>query len=267
MSGRWDEVSWYDEARCYDIVYEPFAAEEADFLEEVVRRYGKSGGRRVLEPGCGSGRLLREFERRGWCAAGFDDGAAMLRYARERREREGQRHGLFFARMEAFSVAPCFDLAHCLVSSFKHLPDEESARSHLECVARSLAPGGLYVIGLHLSDYGDETSDVETWAGEREGTRVRCRLEIGAPDAKSRTEHARARMLVEEGEASRRVEAHWDCRTYDAPELYALLRSVPAFELCGAYGFDYDLDDEFEPSDDRLDNVLVLRRRGDILLP
>ena len=53
--------------------------------------------------------------------------------------------------MSAFETPGTFDLAHCLVSTFKYLLTEAAARAHLRSVARALRPGGVYALGFHLS--------------------------------------------------------------------------------------------------------------------
>ena len=64
-------VDWYDLPRYYDIVFEADTRAEADFLEAMAERWGRGAGR-ILEPACGSGRLVEEMARRGHAVTGFD---------------------------------------------------------------------------------------------------------------------------------------------------------------------------------------------------
>jgi SAM-dependent methyltransferase len=214
----------------------------------------------VLEPACGSGRLVAELARRGHRVTGFDLSDGMLAFARDRLSAAGLRATLRKARMEEFRLQGRFDLAHCLVSTFKYLLTERDARGHLRSVARALVPGGVYVLGLHLSEYGSSHRTRERWVAERDGTHVVCNIQGWPPDRRTRTERVRSRMVVTEGGEQRRIETSWTFRTYDAAQLRRLVRSVPELEHVATFDFTYDPEAERELDDDQLDCVLVLRR-------
>ncbi len=265
-------LDWYDSPRYYDIVFDVDTRREADFLEALYARHavlprgarGKRSGKRrgrVLEPACGSGRLVVELARRGWSVSGSDLSAPMLAYARERLREAGLSARLARADMADFRVRERFDLAHCLVSTFKYLLSEEDARSHLDCVARALRPGGIYVLGFHLSDYADRGCTRERWVGVRGGTHVVCNIQGWPADRARRLETVRSRLLVHENGRDLRSETTWQFRTYDARQVRGLLASVPALEHLATYDFTYDLAATRELDDRQLDMILVLRRR------
>lgn len=263
-SGRYRSVNWYDLPRYYDIVNEQGTTEEADFLEALHERFGtgRRRGRRVLEPACGSGRLMRELARRGWAAHGTDLNEHMLRYA-EQRQRRANLPGTFALGDMADVRTPAerFDLAHVLISTWHYLLDEDAARGNLRSVARTLRAGGLYVIGLHLVDYGEEQTGRERWVGVRGGTKVVWNLISWPADVERRVERVRSRLVVEEKGETKRFETQWDFRTYDAGELEELLATVPELELVACYDFLYDLDEPRALDDSQSDIVLVLRKR------
>jgi SAM-dependent methyltransferase len=261
MPAAFQELDWYESPLYYDIVFEEDTELEGAFLEMALARYGGARGRRVLEPACGSGRLLAEMARRGYRVTGFDLSPEMLAFARERLASQGLRASLFEKRMESFALRGRYDLAHCLVSTFKYLLTEEDARGHLECVARALVPGGIYVLGVHLSDYEDPTRNRERWVAERDGTKVVCNIQGWPADRRTRTERVRSRLVVTEGGEERRMETNWTFRTYDARQLRALLRSVPDLEHVATYDFSYQLEGERLLDDAQLDCVLLLRKR------
>lgn len=257
-----DTLDWYDTPRYYDLVFDPDTEREAEFLEAVFERYGRARGarRRVLEPACGSGRLVCAMARRDWEVTGSDLNGNMIDYARTRVVEEGLDARLSRADMADFRPRGKFELAHCLVSTFKYLLSAKEARSHLECVARALAPGGIYVLGLHLSDYATSSRVRERWVVERAGTHVVCNIQTWPPDRAKRTERMRSRMTVKEDGHVRRCETLWEFRTYDSAQLRRLLRSVPDLEHVATYDFQYDIEDPTELSDELFDVVLVLRR-------
>jgi len=261
MTTSFTELDWYESPLYYDIIFEEDTDREGAFLEMALARYGSAPGKRVLEPACGSGRLLEEMARRGYDVTGFDLSPEMLEFASERLAAKGFEGRVFQKRMESFRMRGKFDLAHCLVSTFKYLLTEDDARGHLESVARALVPGGIYVLGMHLSDYDDTSRSRERWVAKRDGTHVVCNIQGWPADRKLRTERVRSRMVVKEHGVERRMETNWTFRTYNARQLRSLLRSVPELEHVATYDFTYQLDGERLLSDEQLDCVLLLRKQ------
>ncbi len=258
---RFESIDWYDTPHYYDIVFDAGTAVECDFLESMKKRYGLSPGNRVLEPACGSGRLVAEMTRRGYAVSAFDRNEHMLDYARRRLSSSGLRAKLGKRELDDFRLRGGFDLAHCLVSTFKHLLSEDSARKHLECTARALEVGAIYVLGFHLSEYGSTSKTRERWVESRGDTTVTCNTQFWPPDRRRRVERVRTRLTVQENGSTARYETSWDFRTYDTGQVRRLLRLVPALEHVATYDFAYRADRPCDLSDEQLDVVLILRRR------
>jgi hypothetical protein len=72
----------------------------------------------------------------------------------------------------------------------------------------------------------------------------------------------RSRFLVERGRGAERFETVWQFRTYDVRQLRLLLASVPALEHVATYDFDLRADRPSELGKERLDQVVILRRRA-----
>lgn len=259
MSPKPIATDWYDTPKYYDIVFSEDTEEESYFLERVLERYGGGRGNRIFEPACGSGRLVEIMADLGYEVTGFDLNPAMLEYARKRcRESEVDLHE---GAMEKFDIGRGFDLGHCLVSSFKYVMTEDGARSHLECVARTLRKGGVYVLGLHLTDYKNTARLRERWVCERKGTHVVCNTQTWPAEQRKRTEQVRTRLRITESGAEKTLETNWTFRTYSAPQLRRLIQSVPALEHVATFDFNYDIDDPIELADGLFDCVVVLRKR------
>lgn len=265
------ETDWYDFPLYYDVIFDADTKSEADFIEAVLERHGPVGRRgpaRVLEPACGGGRLVVELACRGLHVTGFDASDAMLAFARERVRLQPAkvRRAIRFtkARMESFRLRGPYDIAHCLLSTFKYLLTEKDALAHLKRVARVLAPGGLYVIGIHLTNYARRRSDREVWRGERDHVHVTCETTTRPADANSRLEWLRNRLRVRRPGARRieLLETRWQCRTYDAAQFESLIAHVPEFEPVGCYDFTHSIDAVRALDDAQEDLVVVLRKRS-----
>lgn len=256
----YEPLDWYENALYYDIIFDADTAAEADFLEAAMARHARTRAKTVLEPACGSGRLLVALAERGYTVSGFDASPGMLDFARQRLAERGLAGRVFEARMESFTSRGGFGMAHCLVSTFKYLLEEEHAQAHLERVHDALAPGGIYVLGLHLTDYADRGGDTERWIGKRDGVHVTCDIDGWPPNRKTRTERVRSRLRVREGRTTRRFETEWTFRTYGPRQLRSLLAKVPGFEHVETYDFGFD--DPVKFGGESLDTVLILRKRG-----
>lgn len=263
---------WYAFPYYYDLVFGPDTGLETDFLEAVLGRYGRTGrkvGATILEPACGTGRLVIELARRGHQVDGFDLSPEMLEYARQQRKilpRDVRRRiSLRKARMESFRPrSGQYDLAFCLLSTIKYLLTEAHAVSHLQRVARSLKPGGLYVIGIHLADYRRRLEDHEQWIGSEDGVHVTCDTTTGPADHASRLEDLTNRLTIRKSglRKTETIDTRWQCRTYNAVELKALLASAPELKVVGCHDFAHRLDVGRQFDDTQEDLVVVLRKAG-----
>src|SRR5215468_11274508 len=85
-------ADWYDTPLYYDIVFAKDTELEATFLEQVMNRYGDAWHEeslRVLEPACGSGRLMEAMARRGHRVWGFDLNQNMVTHTKDRLREDG----------------------------------------------------------------------------------------------------------------------------------------------------------------------------------
>ena len=263
---RTEFADWYDTPHYYDLIFDQGTAQEADFLEAMMRKYGarsRTKAWRVLEPAAGSGRLVVEMARRGHQVSGFDLNEHMLEYAQQKLKAAGVAAQLWQDSLESFQAPKrqTYDLLHCLVSTFKYVLEEEGAHSHLSRAAAVLKEGGLYVLGLHLTDYSATGPDHERWLAEQDGVKVVCNTHTWAPNVALRRESLRTRLRITHHGRTWVQETHWEFRTYNALQLKRLLRSVPELELVDCYDFTYNLEEPIKLDGSQLDVVLILRKR------
>ncbi len=60
---------------------------EVEFFEEAFKRFATGTVQKVMEPGCGSGRLIAEMAARGYQCTGLDLSVPSLAYLRNRLKR------------------------------------------------------------------------------------------------------------------------------------------------------------------------------------
>jgi SAM-dependent methyltransferase len=204
----------YDYPQYYDIAFQAYTEREADFIEAACRKYCFFDVRRLLEPACGSGRLVTELAARAYQMTGFDLNQPALSYLRRRLQRRRLHAETFEAEMSDFRVGRPVDAAYCTVNTFRHLLTERAARAHLECIAGSLRLGGIYVLGLHLLPLSGAEEGTEHWTQQRGKTRVTVALRVRRTDPRRRIENLRVGMQVRHGSKELRLRYEFQFRTY-----------------------------------------------------
>jgi SAM-dependent methyltransferase len=257
-------TAWYDSPLYYDMVYADYTKKETRFIEGIMERHGPAltGPLRVLEPACGSGRLLESLAARGHIVHGFDLNKHQVAFAQKRLKAKGLKGRVWRDRLQDFTVPPRarYDVAHCFVSTFKYIDTEAGAVRALRRMATALRPGGLLLLGLHLTDYRNSPPDHERWIGRKPGIRVVSDTWSAPANRPARTEAMRTRMRITERGQTRVEETLWDFRTYSPAELRAMLRQVPSLRLLACHDFHYDLGSERKLDLAYSDVLLVLRK-------
>jgi SAM-dependent methyltransferase len=146
--GLWDYLHDRELARGYDASLAGstlFAADQA-FAERHFDRPG-----RLIDLGCGTGRLLIHFARRGYWVLGVDLSDEMLQVAGEK----AAAAGLTVHRLKANLVEldglreQSFDYAACLFSTLGMVGGADNRRRVIRHAHRLLRPGGRLVLHVH----------------------------------------------------------------------------------------------------------------------
>ena len=251
----------YDYPQYWDLAFRSETKLEADFIEAVCQKYATSPVRRLLEPGCGGGRLVVEMAARGYDVTGFDLSRPAIRYVRQRLRRRQLSGTVLEADMVDFKSAVHFDLAFNTFNTFRHLTSETTARQHLQSIAASVRVGGIYVLGFHLLPPDTDPEDAERWSARHGRTKVTVSLRVLEFDRRRRLEVLRFNLLVRTPDRELRLRSDYEYRIYTARQFQRLLGSVPAWELCDVYDFWYEIDEPLDLSDELGDTVFILRRR------
>ena len=124
--------TFYDYPRYYDLVYGSDWKAERDFLVAVFEQHASRRVKRLLEPACGSGRLLLPLARAGFLVSGLDLNPAMVEYCNRRLDRHGFGQPAWVGDMSDFELTTPVDAAFNTINSFRHLEDHQQAVGHLE---------------------------------------------------------------------------------------------------------------------------------------
>ena len=255
-------MNCYDFPQYWDLAFDDDTLLEADFIEAAGRKYCSFPVKRLLEPGCGCGRLVVELAHRGYDVSACDLSTVAAAYTDARLAKAGLSANVHVADMRELSCRPEADIAYCLVNTFRHLLTEDDAAQHLRAVADSIRSGGLYLIGMHLLPADADEEDSEEWSVSKAGTTVNMQLDVAQCDRTTRLETLRFNMeaVTDDAVSPQYFETDYQMRIYQAHQFLELIKQVPAFELLDVYDFWYDIEDPLRLSDEMGDTVFVLRR-------
>jgi len=263
----------YDYPKYYDLVFGSDWKAEHDFLRGVFAEHARlprgAGPKRLLEPACGTGRLMYRFGKAGYGVWGNDLNAKAVAFCNQRLRRHGLGETAVVGDMSDFTLRDFgaktrpFDAAFNTINSFRHLPSEEAAEGHLRCVADALRPGGLYVLGLHLTPArGTPDSDEESWSARRGALSVVSHMWSEGVDRRRRVETVGMSFDVYTPTRSFRLVDQTGFRTYTARQMDDLLGRTGDLEVAAVYDFAYDLAAPIEVDGQTEDVVYVLRKQA-----
>jgi SAM-dependent methyltransferase len=173
----WNYANDSEIARTYDskLVDTPLIDFDLKFAEQF---FGPSGS--LLDLGCGTGRLLVPFARRGFSVLGVDLSAEMLKAAAEKARSAGLPVPLIRASLVElnFLKDQSFDYAACLFSTLGMVSGRDNRLQALNHVRRILKPGGRFLLHVHNVWF-----HLGTQAGRRWLLRDRWGALVGHPAA------------------------------------------------------------------------------------
>ncbi|MEX2210877.1 MAG: class I SAM-dependent methyltransferase [Gaiellaceae bacterium] len=214
-----------DEAELYDIAFDWDVSAEADWL---VERLGPAC-RHVLEPGCGTGRLLAALAERGLEVTGLDLSEQMAAYARERVPGAD----VVVADMTDFDLGRRFDGATCAISTVSLLSPDGFVR-HLDAMARHLVPGARYLVQQGL--VGD-TAELwrSEWEAERGEVKLHVLFEALGRDPVRPSDQSRSRVEILSGPRRGEIVEDLHSTTYWTPETWRAAVDASPFAQAACY--------------------------------
>lgn len=253
--------SIYDHPKYYDLVFGADCAAELQFILGCAQRYCIGESQRMFEPACGTGRLLVPLAKRGCSVAGIDLNPKAIRFCNQRLQRHGLPESTWVADMADFRTPERYDLAFNTINSFRHLSSQRQALDHLACLADCVRPGGLYLLGIHLTPTEAAPSETESWSARRGNLAVNTHMWTIQRDRRRRVERFGIRFDIRTPKRWWRIEDELVLRSYTARQMADLLRHSGDWECLETFDFGYDLDAPVEVDPTCEDVLYVLRRR------
>lgn len=133
--------------RFYDSVATDFDNDDLKFYESFVH----SENSKILEIGCGTGRVSIWLATRGYSVIGLDLSEYMLSVFKEKLEHDKflqSKIGIVHADMSDFWIDESFDLIIAPSKSFQAITDIEKAKSTLICIKKHMLESSLLILDL-----------------------------------------------------------------------------------------------------------------------
>lgn len=253
--------SIYDYPKYYDVLFGSDWKAEFDFLQACFEQFATRPVKRIYEPACGTGRLLIKLAQAGYRVAGGDLNPQAVAFCNQRLARYGFPQHVRVEDMADFRVAKPYDAAFNTINTFRHLPNEATAEAHLKCMADAIAPGGIYLLGLHLTPKGEPECVEESWSARRGNLVVNSYMKIVEHDKRRRMERTAMRFDIYTPTQQFRLQDELHFRTYTRAQFTALLSRVPQWKCVETFDFAYDIENPIKLDDKSEDVVFVLRRQ------
>ncbi|HYJ34258.1 MAG TPA: methyltransferase domain-containing protein [Candidatus Binatia bacterium] len=232
---------------------------EIEFLERIFTRHAVVV-QSVLEPCCGTARLLRALAEQGYEVAGYDLSPAMTAFARERLRSVGGE--VWLGEMSAFQPPRVFDAAINLVNSIGYLLEDEAVAGHLERMGGAVRPGGIYVAQFSYGGEPPERARFGPWGNRGGDLSTTLLWEVLREDEGARRSYQHCRITARRGKERHVIDEEHVLRYWTHEDVTRFLAESP-FTLDAIY---WDNFEEFPLEDYRVGehgNLYHVLRRKD----
>lgn len=224
-------------------------AEAPDVAEQVCQIAGLSKGAKILDAGCGPGRISVELAVLGMDVTGVDIIQTELDAAAESATAEGVDLELINADLRTFTSDKKFDAAINLYTSFGYCDTIEEDAQILKSIYDCLKDDGFFI----LENISRETAIRYFTEGEwfeRAGKTVLTQFSV-----EGAWEGLRSRWILIDNQTGERIEHEFVQRLYSAIELKRLMKGI-GFSSVEIYG-DFD----FSPYNQNARTMVIVARK------
>ena len=226
-------------------------AEAPAVAESVCTIAGLTKGARILDAGCGPGRISVELALRGLDVTGVDIIQAELDAAAETAADENVKINLVNADLRTYTVADDqkFDAAVCLYTSFGYCDTIAEDVQILQHIKDTLKDGGYFILETTSREIAVQYFTPGEWF-ERAGKTVLTEFTV-----EGAWEGLRSRWILIDSKTGGRIEHEYVQRLYSAVELKRILLGI-GFSSVEIYG-----DFSFSPYNETAKTMVIVARK------
>ena len=237
---------------------------ECDFIEACLKADGPPKATALLDIGCGAGRHLMALAKRGYQGTGVDIRPEMIAYVTAAANAAKLPVTAAVDDLRHLSVHGTFDVAVCLMDTFRFLLTNEEIIAHLRAVAGLVAPGGLYVVDFWVPSQWDQiANEIHQWEQTEGDTTVRVFYLQHPESADPITQTFEDELVFEVREGGDTTEIRGGptrTRLLLPQEFAALVEGSGAFGLLATHG-EFDLAKPFTRDSLSWRMISVLKKR------
>lgn len=148
---------------------------EVDSILEITNKLETC---RVLDLGCGPGRVTLQFARRGARVTGVDLNQAYLDKAAKAANHARLDVEWVHSDMRAFKTDATFDIAVCLYNTFGYFADDDADAQVMQNIFASLTPDGYFVLDHLGREICEHAISLDPYLETRNGVTVEHRAEL-----------------------------------------------------------------------------------------
>ena len=228
----------YASPEVYDVAFGWDLTLEMNFLESCWADLVSGPVRRILEPACGTGRILKALGDRGYDGLGYDRSPEMVAYASKKLASVGGR--ALRGEMATFRPPGRFDAAVNLVNSIGYLYSDADLLQHLDRVAEALRPDGIYVVQFNYAEEPPDEAPFGPWENRVGDLTTSLTWRVLREDPAAKRSHQHCRILARRGAEEVVIDEGHVLRLWTHEDVDRLL-AESAFQLLAVFR------DRFEP--------------------
>ncbi|SDN48067.1 Methyltransferase domain-containing protein [Fictibacillus solisalsi] len=143
---------------------EILTSERTDFeIEFILRQLNLKPGAKILDLGCGQGRLSIPLAQRGFTITGLDGAKDLLKEAKRRAEEYNVDIEFIHCDMREMSFIEEFDAVINFGTAFGYIESQKDDQMILEKVHQALKPNGLFIQDLENREAKVKNLSKQTW--------------------------------------------------------------------------------------------------------
>ena len=254
-------MNWYDLPIYYDVSFSHDMSDELAFLKKIFKKYSNLSKPKLLEPACGTGRLIIPLSCNGFNCSGFDLNKNAILYLENKLKSRKIRANIYYDDMADFKIHNKYDGIYCTVDTFRHLLNENDAKKHLISIKNALKKNGIYVLGLHLLSEQKKIDKVTQWTAKRGRLTVRTIMSMIKLDKVRRRETLEVKLRIKTNTYNDSFTSVYQLRTYTLLQLKKILKNVPELEIIKVYNEYYDLSNPITLNSG-IDYAVILLRKS-----
>ncbi|MDD5014572.1 MAG: class I SAM-dependent methyltransferase [Atribacterota bacterium] len=192
------EEKLYNLSKYYDIAFSWDISQEIKLFRELFKRYVPFEIKSILEPACGTGRLLVNLSKYGYHVTGYDNSLQMIAYAKGKIAKAKLQNmaKVIIGEMQSVKFKTRFDVAINSISSLGYLLSDNEVLDHFCNTGNSLKHEGIYII--HFSCAWDRlnSNEKQEWIIEREGARIKTIWGLEKEDKQEKLSYEVCKMEI-----------------------------------------------------------------------